>query len=62
MALVNAVGNVGGIVGPTLVGYARDVTGSFSAGLWVLAAGLAAGAALTLTLPPETTACRVGIS
>ncbi|MEZ5420822.1 MAG: hypothetical protein R2708_26245 [Vicinamibacterales bacterium] len=56
LALVNAIGNIGGFVGPALVGYARDATGTFSAGLWVLAAGLAAGAALTLTMPdgPET--------
>ncbi len=54
LALVNAVGNIGGFLGPTLVGYARDATGSFAAGLWVLAAGLVAGALLTLTLPAET--------
>lgn len=54
VALVNAVGNIGGFVGPTLVGYARDATGSFAAGLWVLAAGLVAGALLTLGLPDET--------
>lgn len=51
VALVNAVGNIGGFVGPTVVGYARDTTGSFAAGLWVLAAGLVVGAALTLVLP-----------
>ncbi len=51
---MNAVGNIGGFLGPTLVGYARDATGSFAAGLWVLAAGLVAGALLTLTLPDET--------
>lgn len=50
VALVNAVGNIGGFVGPTVVGYARDSTGSFAAGLWVLAAGLVAGAVLTLAL------------
>jgi MFS transporter, ACS family, tartrate transporter len=54
VALVNAVGNIGGFVGPTLVGYARDATGSFAAGLWVLAAGLVAGALLTLGLTDET--------
>lgn len=54
VALVNAVGNVGGFAGPALVGYARDATGTFSAGLWVLAAGLAAGALLALGLPDET--------
>ena len=56
VALVNAVGNIGGFVGPTLVGYARDVTGSFGAGLWVLAGGLAAAAGLVLRLPRETPA------
>ena len=53
VALVNAVGNIGGFVGPTLVGYARDATGSFAAGLWVLAGGLAVGALLTLRLPTD---------
>jgi MFS transporter, ACS family, tartrate transporter len=53
VALVNAVGNVGGFVGPTLVGYVRDATGSFATGLWVLAGGLVVGAILTLRLPPE---------
>ncbi len=52
VALVNAVGNIGGFVGPTLVGYARDATGNFATGLWVLAGGLVAGAILTLCLPP----------
>jgi ACS family tartrate transporter-like MFS transporter len=54
VALVNSVGNIGGFVAPTLVGYVRDATGSFSGGLWVLAAGLVAGAALTLRLPPKS--------
>jgi ACS family tartrate transporter-like MFS transporter len=47
IALVNSVGNVGGFLGPTLVGYVKDTTGSYSASLWTLAllvalAGLAA--------------------
>lgn len=50
VALVNSVGNVGGFVAPTLIGYVRDATGGFSAGLWVLAAALVAGAALALLL------------
>ncbi len=56
VALVNAVGNIGGFVGPTVVGYARDSTGNFAAGLWVLAAGLVAGALLVLCLPRDTAA------
>lgn len=54
VALVNAVGNIGGFVGPSLVGYARDATGSFAAGLWVLAAGLGVGAVAVLALPADT--------
>ena len=51
VALVNSVGNIGGFVGPTLVGYVRDSTGGFAAGLWVLAAGLVLGAAIVVLLP-----------
>ena len=54
IALVNSVANVGGFVGPTLMGYMRDLTGSFAAGLWLLAGGLVVGAVLVLVLPaPE---------
>jgi ACS family tartrate transporter-like MFS transporter len=51
VALVNSVGNIGGFVGPTLVGYVRDTTGGFAAGLWALAAGLVIGAAIAARLP-----------
>jgi len=36
---------------PTVIGYMRDVTGSFSAGLWLLAGCLTAGAAVAMLLP-----------
>jgi ACS family tartrate transporter-like MFS transporter len=42
------VGNLGGFVGPFLVGYVRDATGSFGGGLSVLAAALVIGAAVAL--------------
>ncbi len=32
-----ALGNLGGLVGPWLFGYLRDVTGNYTAGLWVAA-------------------------
>ena len=48
IALVNSIGNVGGFVGPYLVGYVREATGSFAAGLVVLGLALAAAAALAL--------------
>jgi MFS transporter, ACS family, tartrate transporter len=33
IALINAVGNLGGYVGPFIVGWIKDSTGSFQAGL-----------------------------
>jgi len=44
IALVNAVGNTGGFVGPYLLGAINDRTHSFAAGLLVIAAMLAVGA------------------
>jgi ACS family tartrate transporter-like MFS transporter len=38
IALINAVGNLGGYVGPFVVGWIRDSTKSFEAGLYFLAA------------------------
>ena len=37
LALINSVGTVGGFVGPSLMGYFRELTGSFDAGLLCLA-------------------------
>jgi MFS transporter, ACS family, tartrate transporter len=37
IAWINAVGNLGGFFGPTVVGWAKNYTGSFSAGLYALA-------------------------
>jgi len=50
IALVNSIGNVGGFVGPFLMGWIREWTGGFTAGLLTLAAILVAGAALVLSL------------
>ena len=36
MGTINAVGVFGGFVGPYVIGFARSLTGSFSAGLWVM--------------------------
>ena len=38
LALINSLGNFAGYLGPIAVGYAKDATGSFQAGLFVLAA------------------------
>jgi sugar phosphate permease len=46
IALINSIGNLGGFVGPYLVGLISDATGSTDGGLLVLAAILIAGAVL----------------
>jgi MFS transporter, ACS family, tartrate transporter len=46
IALVNSIGNLGGFVGPYAVGWIKDATGSFEAGLYFLAACALASAIL----------------
>jgi ACS family tartrate transporter-like MFS transporter len=48
IALINSIGNLGGFVGPYAVGWIKDSTGSFTAGLALLAASLAAAAVIAL--------------
>jgi len=48
IALINAVGNVGGIIGPYAVGVLKDMTGGFAAGLHFLAGVALLGAILTV--------------
>ncbi len=40
IALINAIGNLGGFVGPAIMGALRDVTGGYAGGLLVLAGAL----------------------
>lgn len=53
IAIVNSVGNLGGFVGPFAVGWIRDMTGSFSSGLLMLAVALVVGAGVSLWLKPS---------
>jgi len=48
IALINSVGNLGGFAGPYIMGWVKDATGSFKAGLYVLAAFGIAAAVVTL--------------
>ena len=50
IALVNSVGNLGGFFGPDLLGYVRNTTNSFSAGLVAIGVILIAGGALVLAV------------
>jgi len=50
IAWINSVGNLGGFVGPTVVGQVRKATGSYANGLFTLGAALVLLGFLALTL------------
>ena len=50
IALINAMGAMGGFIGPYAVGYLKDATGSFASALYLLAGILFIGAVLTMVL------------
>ncbi|MGH9370657.1 MAG: MFS transporter [Vicinamibacterales bacterium] len=50
IALINAIGNLGGFVGPSVVGTLFDLTGSYTGGLLAFTAALIIEAALVLGL------------
>ena len=50
IAMINSVGNLGGFVGPFVIGWLKNVTGSYSGGLYVVATTLAVSAVVTLML------------
>jgi ACS family tartrate transporter-like MFS transporter len=50
IALINAIGNLGGFFGPTMMGWLRDATGGYTGGLLVLAGALVLEAILVATL------------
>jgi sugar phosphate permease len=54
IALINSVGNIGGFVGPSVVGYIKDWTNSFTMGLVFVAAIMAAGGAMVLAVPDRS--------
>jgi nitrate/nitrite transporter NarK len=60
LALINSLGNFAGYLGPIAVGWAKESTGSFEAGLYVLAASSAVAAltalACALWMPRGATA------
>jgi ACS family 4-hydroxyphenylacetate permease-like MFS transporter len=38
IAVINATGNIGSALSPFMIGWLKDITGSFSSGLWFVAA------------------------
>jgi ACS family tartrate transporter-like MFS transporter len=52
IALINAIGNVGGFAGPFVIGWIRDATGSFRGGLVFVAGGALLTGAIALLIGP----------
>lgn len=50
IATINSIGNLGGFVGPAMIGWIKDRTGSFEGGLYFVAGLLVLSAVLTLVL------------
>jgi ACS family tartrate transporter-like MFS transporter len=50
IATINSIGNLGGFVGPAMIGWIKDLTGSFLGGLYFVGALLILSAVLTLIL------------
>ena len=51
MGLINALGNLGGFLGPYAMGFLRSQTGSFAPGLMVLLGCMGAAGVLVLLVP-----------
>jgi fucose permease len=51
IALINAMGNTAGFVSPYLVGWISDATHSTAVGIYMLAAWLFLGSAITFLVP-----------
>src|SRR6195952_5423324 len=54
IAAINSIGNLAGFFGPFIMGWLKDVTGNFSAGLWAIAACALMGMVIVLALKHDT--------
>lgn len=50
IGLINSVGNLGGFVGPTVMGFVKEKTGSYSGSLWFLSGSMVLTAVILFTL------------
>ena len=53
IAGINSIGNLGGLIGPIAVGWLKDTTGSFEAGLFFLSGCALVSAIVTLVAVRE---------
>jgi MFS transporter, ACS family, tartrate transporter len=51
LAMVNAVGNLGGFAAPYVTGWMKEFTGTFTAASFVMGGVMALGGILTILLP-----------
>ncbi len=59
IALINSIGNLGGAVGPTVIGWLRGSSGNYTSGLLVLTAALVIESILVASMPlPARPAAR----
>ncbi|MGF6551305.1 nitrate/nitrite transporter NarK [Paraburkholderia youngii] len=61
IAMINSIGNLGGFVGPFAIGWLKNVTGGYTAGLYVVGATLAVSAVVTLMLSRQTRHAPVAV-
>ncbi len=59
IALINSMGNLGGFVGPVLVGWLKDRWGSYAGGLYVVGGMCAMSAIVVLLLPRQTERAQI---
>jgi ACS family tartrate transporter-like MFS transporter len=56
IALINAIGNIGGFAGPFVMGWIKDATGDFTYGLLVVAGGVLFTGIVTVIIGPDSVA------
>jgi ACS family tartrate transporter-like MFS transporter len=54
IALINCMGNLGGFIGPVLIGWMKDRWGSYAAGLYVVGGMCALSAVVVVALARQT--------
>jgi ACS family tartrate transporter-like MFS transporter len=54
IAMINSIGNLGGFIGPYMIGWIKGKTGSYTGGLYGVGATLALSAVVTLLLSRKT--------
>jgi MFS transporter, ACS family, tartrate transporter len=58
LAVINSIGNLGGFFGPMLLGWTKDATGGYAAGIYVLAGCALVSTVLALAVPGRKSAER----